>query len=201
MKKLLLASLVLLLFLAWRDWSRRDIVHPPGVLAPHPPRQSEVEGMEPIPAGEFELHPRAAFELRARVLSREDYWLGIESDLMPVDLALGWGQMSDQSVLDRIEIWQSGRWYHTRYRGTAPVSGRTIITQSSNMHMIPANDWVHGKLKELRRGDVVNLKGYLVDVSGDAGYRWPTSLSRDDTGFGACEVFYVDYIFIEDRPG
>ncbi len=201
MRKLLLVSLVLLLVFVWRDWNRREIVHPPGVLAPQAPVQTAVDGMEPIAAGEFQLHPRATFELHARVLSREDYWLGIESDLIPVDLALGWGAMSDQSVLDHIEITQSGRWYFTRYNSSVPISGRAIATHSSNMHMIPANDWVHGKLKDLRRGDIVSLKGYLVDIHGDLGFRWPTSLSREDGGYGACEVFYVEYIFIEERPG
>lgn len=201
MKKLLLVIGILALVLAWRDWNRREIVHPPGVLVPERPVQTSVDGGEPITAGEFRLQPRATFELRARVLSREDYWLGTEAELSPLDLALGWGAMSDQAILDRIEITQGSRWYFTRYESPAPLSDRGIVTQSSNMHMVPSNHWVRGKLKEVRRGDVVLLKGYLVDIRNEAGFFWPTSLSREDTGNGACELFYVEYIFIEDRPG
>ena len=34
-----------------------------------------------------------------------------ESDLAPVDLALGWGRMSDEAILKDIQISQSGRFY------------------------------------------------------------------------------------------
>jgi len=198
MKKVLYISLALLGFMAWRDWDRRDIVHPPGVLINEAPDQQAIAA-EPFLLDEFHLNPRAAFRLRARVLSREDYFWGAESGLSPMDLALGWGVMSDQQVLDRITITQGTRWYYTRYEYPAPVSDQTIIRNSSNMHMIPANDWVLKKLRKLRRGDIVGLRGMLVDVNSDSGFIWTTSLSREDTGNGSCEIFYVEYINIEEH--
>ena len=114
MKNILLVLLFLLILLAWRDWQGRDITHPPGVLVPETPLQTAPERTEPLLAGEYQLTPRAGFNIRARVLSRENYYLGAEADLAPVDLALGWGPMSDQAVLDRISISQGSRWYFTR---------------------------------------------------------------------------------------
>jgi len=198
MKKVLYLSLILLAFFAWRDWGRREIVHEPGVLVPELPRQRNLEGADPLLLEGFRLNRRAEFVVRARVLSREDYRWGRESDLSPMDLALGWGVMSDQAVLDRITITQGTRWYFTRYELPAPVTDRTIINNSSNMHMVPANSWVLKKLKETRRGDVVRVKGFLVDVTDDSGFRWRTSMRRDDTGNGSCELFYVEDIYIED---
>lgn len=198
MKKVLFISLALVAIMAWRDWNRRDIVHPPGVLINEAPGQ-KATAAEAFPLDEFRLTPRAALSLRARVLSREDYFWGAESGLSPMDLALGWGVMSDQQVLDRITITQGTRWYFTRYEYPAPVSDQAIIRNSSNMHMIPANDWVLKKLRKLRRGDIVGLRGMLVDVNSDSGFIWTTSLSREDTGNGSCEIFYVEYVNIEEH--
>ena len=146
---------------------------------------------------EYLVTPRARFDLRARVLSTEPYYLRRESDLSPIDLALGWGVMSNQAVLDRIEISQSSRWYRTLYEYPAPISDRQIINNSSNMHMIPASHRVGKQLRKLRSGNVVHLRGQLVDVDHDSGWYWRTSMSREDTGAGACELFYVESVVVE----
>jgi len=199
MKRALYVLLLLAMVFAWRDWSRREIVHPPGVLVPQAPRQLPPGQATAFQLEDYRLTPRAIFELRARVLSREDYRWDAGADLAPLDLALGWGAMSDQAVLDRIEISQGARWYYTRYDYPAPLADREIIRQSGNMHLVPANPAILSRLQEIRRGDVVWLRGYLVDAEHESGFRWRTSLSREDTGDGACELFYVEWITIEPR--
>ena len=44
-----------------------------------------------------------------------------------------------------------------------------------------------------------NCKGQLVDIDTDSGWRWRTSLSRDDTGGGSCEIVYLQDIVVEER--
>ncbi len=198
-KKILVVALVLLAGMVLRDWSMREIEHPPGILVPERPSQVDLENSAIVTIDSYRLKPRADIQIRARVLSREDYSWGDEADLSPVDLALGWGVMSDQAVLDRISIKQSGRWYYTRYELPAPIPDQAIIQNSGNMHMIPANDWVRKKLKKIRRGDIVQLRGQLVDIDGDSGWRWRTSLSRNDTGGGSCEIVYLQDILVEER--
>lgn len=198
MKKTLYISLFLLAVLAWRDWSHREIMHEPGVLVAEQPRQTGLSEPGFVLKDGYRLTLRAAFELRARVLSIENYRWGSEADLAPVDLALGWGVMSDQAVLNRISITQGSRWYFTRYELPAPIPDREIISNSSNMHMIPANPWVLKKLSEIRKGHVVQIKGFLVDVDAESGFYWRTSLRRDDTGNGSCEIFYVENLFLEE---
>ena len=198
MKNTLYVLLFLLVLYAWLDWEGRDIVHAPGVLVPETPRQTVAAG-PPFRLDEFLITPRAGFSIRARVLSRENYYLGEEADLAPVDLALGWGVMSDQAVLDRIEISQGSRWYFTRYEYPAPLPDQAIIQNSGNMHVIPANDWVRDKLDDIRAGDIVQARGSLVDVDQDSGFFWRTSLTRNDTGNGSCEIFYVEQLHIEPR--
>ena len=199
LKRILFVVLVLLAGLAYRDWSLREIEYPPGVLVAEVPTQVNVRGLALVTMDDYELTPRAKFEIRARVLSRKDYSWGTEADLSPVDLALGWGVMSDQAVLDRIEISQGSRWYYTRYELPAPISEKEIIQNSGNMHMVPAQNRIRKKLKEVRVGDIVRLRGTLVDIDHPSGWYWRTSLSRDDTGSGSCEIVYLEDIEIEAR--
>ena len=198
-KKIFIIALVLLAGLALRDWTMREIVHPPGILVPEQPRQVDLETSPIINIDRYRLQPRADFQIRARVLSREDYSWGSEADLSPMDLALGWGVMSDQAVLDRINIRQGSRWYYTRYELPPPIPDQAIIQNSGNMHMIPADDRVRKKLKKVRRGDIVQLHGQLVDIDGESGWRWRTSLTRKDTGGGSCEIVYLQDIWVEER--
>ncbi|MCG4607274.1 hypothetical protein L0O74_13180, partial [Bifidobacterium longum] len=47
-----------------------------------------------------------------RVLSRENYNFGRESEISPVDFALGWDKMADPAVYKKLSIRQSNRWYY-----------------------------------------------------------------------------------------
>ncbi|UHQ20944.1 hypothetical protein LVB87_07365 [Lysobacter sp. KIS68-7] len=165
---------------------------PPGVLAGDPPLQSPVPGdFREVRLAAATLQPLAGFSLEARVLSREDYSLGRESDLSPTDLALGWGRMRDDAVLSRLDIDQSNRWYHYRWQGAPPIPLSEIINSSANMHMIPANAATAKELGRVRAGDKVRIDGWLVEADAPDGWHWRSSLSREDSGGGACEVVYV----------
>jgi hypothetical protein len=176
----------LAVFSAWWLYSWRDIAHAPGILALGDPVQREIDSTVSIERGNFRLRPRAEFEATVRILLREDYLLGDLSDLAPTDFAVGWGPMSDSAVLDHIEISQANRFYFWRTE-TWPIGRKAIETHSANWHVIPENDRVSAVLGRLRTGNLVELRGRLVDVEGrDGGIR--TSLSRNDTGAGACEI-------------
>lgn len=71
-----------------------------------------------------------------------------------------------------------------------------IETHTANMHMIPANDEIARQLKSIRAGNMVHLKGFLVEVTGKDGFRWKSSLTRTDTGGGACELILVESLFV-----
>ncbi len=195
-RRIFILSVIVLGYLIVRNWDTKPIVHPPGLLVIEKPIQMD---MQPslFMLDDYQLTRRASFEIRARVLSTEPYYLHREADLSPLDLALGWGVMSDQAVLDRIDISQSGRWYRTRYELPPPVPEQQIISSSSNMHMIPARLDIDRSLKALRSGDVIILRGYLVDVDHASGWFWRTSMSRTDTGNGACEIVYVESLIVE----
>jgi len=138
----------------------------------------------------------AEFSLQARVLGAKRYRWGSSSVIAPVDLALGWQEMSKDDIVKRINISQSGRWYYWSYEGNIPTRRENIERQSANMHMIPLNDNVRDTLLDVERNDIVQIQGYLVNVKGDDGFTWNSSATRNDTGDGACEVILVSSIKI-----
>jgi len=191
---LLLAALLFWGYHAW--WGNRSLAHAPGVLTPGEPEQKSLPDAKPLTHGDFSLRPLAHFSIRARVLGRENYYLGREADLAPLDLALGWGPMSDSAVLDRLRISQSGRFYFWS-ADTLPIPRDRITRNSSNMHMIPATETVADELDEIIEGDIVRFSGKLVEARSQEGWRWTSSLSRTDTGKGACELVLVEDFSIE----
>jgi hypothetical protein len=168
-------------------------VLPPRFTDENEPLQSDTDPrMPPFRFRGAGIVPLAGFSLQARVLSREDYALGTEADYSPVDLALGWGPMADPAIDERLTISQSGRWYHYRWdAGGPPLPLPDIVTHSANMHLVPADANVADALDEVRRGDVVRLHGWLIRIERDGGWRWQSSLTRGDSGGGACELVYV----------
>jgi hypothetical protein len=99
--------------------------------------------------------------------------------------------MSDNRNLRTIDVSQSNRFYYWHASAGTPITRETIITHSANTHVIPQNPLIARQLARLRPGEVVTLRGELVDGLRNDG-RWiKTSLVRDDTGPGACEVLLV----------
>ena len=187
--RILLVTLLLLGAYVW--WNGRPVDHPPGVLAPAAPSQTNLAHQDVVRRDEHTFFKVASFDVTARVLGKERYWFGRETRLAPYDLALGWGRMSDTSVLDQISISQRGRYYFWMVKNY-PIPREEIISSSANMHLIPASEEVRDAIGSVRQGDVVRFEGFLVRVLGPNGWRWNTSTTRSDTGPGACELVWVE---------
>jgi hypothetical protein len=173
--------------------TQREIEHGPGVLVAEQPYQGSAGSAPEQTIRGFQLTPLASFSLRARVLGSKAYLFGPEADLSPVDLALGWGRMSDEEVLKDISISQGGRFYYWRV-DHFPIPREEIQSHSANMHMIPADANVRKALQSVKVGNIVRLQGYLVEAKTDDGWRWKSSLTREDAGSGACELVLVQSV-------
>lgn len=207
-----LAALVLLAVAAVLSWPRTqpaptatmlpaaqdaDVRHvacalPPPVARDAAPLQTAVPpGFGEVALADAQLRPLAGFSVQARVLGTREYASGREARYAPLDLALGWGRMREGPVLARLDIGQSGRWYRYRWSGPPPLPPQEIAASSANMHMIPGDARIAADLALLRAGHEVRIDGWLVDVDAADGWRWRSSIRRDDTGQGACEIVYV----------
>jgi hypothetical protein len=188
--------IALVVFGASRYLATSEVTAPSGRIAPDDPVQTEPSNAQNYAVGDYSLEPLAKFDITARVLSKENYRIGREADLSPLDLALGWGAMSDSSVLDNLSISQGGRFYQYRWELEPPIAPEQIATHSANMHLIPANSGIAEKMQEIRVGHVVHLVGHLVEVRASDGWKWRSSLTREDTGAGACELIWVESISV-----
>ena len=70
--------------------------------------------------------------------------------------------------------------------------GNTLLAlhEFSNNHIIASTPEVRQKVLGLKVGSSVRLTGYLVRVEYDD-IELNSSMTREDSGNGACEVFYV----------
>jgi hypothetical protein len=141
--------------------------------------------------GEVRVQPRAAFDVSAVVAAAEPYSFDDGAFLSPVDLVLTWGELPREPYRSRVSYYQLTRYYFWRSRD-AGLDGSYIATHSANMHLIPATNNLARALAHVGGGDLVRVRGLLVDVEAADGFRWRTSLSREDTGPGACELVWIE---------
>ncbi|WP_286239452.1 hypothetical protein [Neptuniibacter halophilus] len=194
MKKIII--LLLILIAVWKFSQPGEVSTGPGVMAEDIPLQVDLPPGVIAEVDDYQINQLAEFRIKAKVLGREDYTLDREADLSPTDLALGWGRMSDETVLAEVDISQSGRFYFWRVE-SFPIPRQEIVSSSANMHLIPASGTVKSEIDSVRRGDIVEIKGYLVEARSQAdGWRWRSSLTRNDSGAGACELIWVEQLNI-----
>ena len=175
-----------------------SVERPPGVLVPEDPRQDTAGRRDPWAFKGYKLTPLASFDIRARVIFKEPYWSGREADLSPLDLTVGWGLMSDQTVIRQLRLSRARRsfWWMPQTSFTRD-NIKEIIRHSANIHLIPATDPLARDLKALRPGHIVTMGGTLVEATGADGWKWRSSLTRDDVGDGACELMWVEWMRFE----
>ena len=180
-------------------WGLSDhpVRYPAGMLAGTEPKQGDAGGVQTWTLQDgTKVRPLATYEITARLLHRERYrWDGM-SDISPVDFGVGWHRMSDQAVIDACQFSNNGRYLTFQSRDSV-----IDPTSTANMHMLPANDDVRKHLLDLKVGEVFFASGHLVCIERPGMNPWSSSLSREDTGMGACEIMWVNEIRKHRPPG
>lgn len=153
----------------------------------------------------IELQPRATYRITGYAAETSRTLLDEWDFVMPMDLALVWGPIADPAVLSHLKFHLSERYVSYWYdASTPPAVVGELPSHIANNHLIPATEDVASTLRRIRVGDLVTLRGKLVDVeihssSGKTVLRLHTSLSRTDVGSGACEIMWVEGVDLE-RP-
>jgi hypothetical protein len=193
-KKWIFFLLVLAAGVYWYQ-SAQGKRYPPGILIPNDPKMVMIDNGTPWKVRskdkEYQITPRAEYTLDARVLSiNKGYG---DALIGPADITVGWGPMSDQQVLDRMKIWQDNMryWYCAPKGGDWPIPMEEVALHAVNTHIIPADAEIEKRVNSVRKGDLIQVKGYLVDVTRPDGFSWNTS--TDPRGFGdhSCKIIWV----------
>lgn len=189
--------LIFLLLLTAAYYGLRDVEvrQPTGMLVYSEPTQKEIKTNEKkIYVGAYSLEKLAEYEITGRVLGRSRYFFDPGAKLAPYDLALGWRRMSDSQFLKDLSISQGQRFLYFQWPEDFELTEAEVFDFSSNNHIIPANVSIQSEVRNLRIGQVVTLKGFLVQAFLDGQMVWKSSLTRSDRGAGACELMYVTSI-------
>src|SRR5437868_6550259 len=113
----------------------RPITYPPGILIASDPTQANLPSNEPeFDFGDFHLKPLARFAVDARLLHSKIYRYDRGASLVPIDLAVGWGPMSDQQVLDHLHVSQSMRFFWYEYKMPPPIAAEQIDRKSTRLN-------------------------------------------------------------------
>jgi hypothetical protein len=185
------ASLAIILTILYNPYTGPDLLDDP---VQSPLSQSE-QVIHQGSQGPVTLEKLASYQITAAVKSRKDYTADYSAQVSPLDLALAWGELNKADIDAHIRYSQSGRWYYFRYDTDVSVDQAYIYQHSANVHLIPENKRIERQLKRIRKNDLVQLEGYLVRVQFTTG-SWTSSLSRQDTGDGSCEILYVTSVRI-----
>jgi hypothetical protein len=193
-KVLLFLALLLALVLYLEGRKGREITYPPGILIGSEPIMAPVRNPRPWKAGNKEIYPLVRFRVQGRVLCSERYSRDFLSDVSPIDIGLGWGPMSDQSVLDKLEFVQANRKlsYELADQEHPPASYGTLWQYMKNVHTLPADAGIGKKVCSVRTGDLIELGGYLVGIKANGQWTAISSLKKE-TGLDhtTCLIFWV----------
>lgn len=144
-----------------------------------------------------------SYIINGRVVNTYSYVpVNTQNKLSPKDVGLTWGFLAKDEYNNKIK-WSSsgnrflrwkiddGNWYREE------IGEYEFNTHVSNNHLIPCDENIENLINKIKEGDYIRITGYLVNVNYDDKGRnttWNSSISRVDTGNGACELVYVTNI-------
>ncbi|HOY71310.1 MAG TPA: hypothetical protein PL131_11790 [Methylotenera sp.] len=171
---------------------------PKKIYVDEEPEQHSITDFSWVQKNNYQLGFTDKILIRGMVLSTREYHDDNKSDIAPMDIVIGWKKMSDPDVVSKVYIMQNRRFYFWKVN-EFPISRGEIEGYSTNLHIVPDNEQIASRLKNMRVGDIVSLEGYLTDVKDEDERIWVTSRVRNDSGDGACEIVLVKNFSIIDR--
>src|SRR5262245_33281562 len=155
----------------------------------------------------YAITPRAAYDIAGLVVShhRGDAWFNMYHAADPgnvEDVCVVWGEVIANGSYRKVSF-SSGE-FTCYYSWSGVLTPPFNPEKMSNNHVIPADGAIARRIRAIRTGDQIRMRGLLVDYAVSSGGRdvftRRTSLTRKDTGNGACEILYVTE-FEVIRPG
>jgi hypothetical protein len=157
----------------------------------------------------YHLTPVFAYEMNGLVVSKLNYKLfGIyrSDSIFPVDLCMIWGDNVSSKVYKswKLRFSQDCRWCEVEWWGNLDFK----LHQLANCHLVTNKPGILKKINRIVAGDQLKIRGKLVNIEGELVGKpdrytprqlsWRSSVSRADSGAGACEIIYVeDIIFLK----
>ena len=159
---------------------------------------------------DYRIAPVADYDITGLVVSRHDAdawwdWIHAASNdhLNVVDLCMIWGANAADGAYEKMKF-SSGQFVCYVSSKDSDAWQPQYLRALSNNHLLTENPVIARQLRQVRVGDQIRLRGQLVSYSHDAGFAFTrgTSITREDTGNGACETVFVrDLELLRAAPG
>ncbi len=152
----------------------------------------------------YTITPQADYEIWGLVVSRHDssvWWDWIHQaandHLNVVDLCVVFGENVTRGAYVGLD-YSSGQWVCYVQTRSAESWQRFSMRALSNNHLLADRSALVTQLRDIRVGDQIRVRGMLSEYAHHHGMAFTrgTSLTREDTGNGACETIYVQDVQI-----
>ncbi len=175
------------------------------------PTQKEASNADPVTIEHDDyrltLIPRYDYVLSGLIVSKDDYSMfGLSrGNVFMEDLCMIWGANVSSRVYQKsgVSFEHHGNVCYAQWKGPYSIIGNEL----SNNHILTTDENLLSAFDDLERGDQVRISGQLVDVQMTplnnrgalrAGLL-KTSTSRDDGGYGACEIIRASKLEVLSR--
>ncbi len=183
-------------------WNRNDLPRnvefQPEVLAE--PRQTATKA-RPFDAAfngvDYLVEPEYEYDLAGMVVSFRHHdgnsrmHFRANDHLNMIDVCVVWGDSATSKLLHKLKFWNGIFTCNVKTRDQVAWDAFSMY-QLSNNHLISDDDYLRDKVKDIRIGDQIRVRGYLASYSNENGGKRGTSTTRTDTGDGACETLFVE---------
>lgn len=106
------------------------------------------------------------------------------------DVCVVWSDNAFDLNLNDYSFW-NGQFTCNIKTSDSAAWARFDMKQLSNNHLLSNDELIRNKIKELSVGDQIYIKGWLSEYTSEGGGKRGTSITREDTGNGACETIFV----------
>lgn len=138
----------------------------PGVMVKNAPEIERLTWHEPFTFKGATVSPKKVIEGEVLVIKRKRYFFDNLTKYAPSDAIVGWNQLSDERNLDYIFYTLKNRSFKLDLT-RPPLPLTTIYSESALWHLIPSTTDINEKIKALREGHIIYLKGLLVDLENE----------------------------------
>lgn len=138
------------------------------------------------------ISKRAYYTITGRVAGKHSFLqVGVKNKVLPVIVGLSWGEYSSKELSQKIQWKYSIFSNSTSYK----ILGPDLKSNFSTNMLIPANDEVRDFLKAIKENDIIQIEGFLADVSFVSEKKTSTmATSTSLTEDNLAEIIYVTSI-------
>ena len=110
--------------------------------------------------------------------------------LNTTDVCVVWSNSAFDLDLNDYSFW-NGQFTCNIKTSDSAAWARFDMNQLSNNHLLSNDKAIRNKIKNISVGDQSYIKGWLSEYASEGGGKRDTSITREDTGNGACETIFI----------